>query len=56
MLIGKSITRELIRQAAEYAGEDCSPSTDLRGSEEYKRAMIKELLIRMMQRAMDRAK
>ncbi len=56
VLQGKPITRELIQQAAEYAGEDCSPSTDLRGSEEYKRAMIKELLIRMMQRAMDRTK
>ena len=56
VLKGKPITRELIQQAAQYAGEDCSPSTDLRGSEEYKRAMIKELLIRMMQRAMDRAK
>ena len=39
-LIGKPITDETIAEAAKYASEDCSPSSDLRGSEEYKRAMV----------------
>lgn len=55
LLKGKTLTDALIEEAAQYASEDCSPSSDLRGSEEYKRAMVKELLIRMMRRAMQRA-
>lgn len=55
VLKGKAITDQLIEEAAQYASEDCSPSDDLRGSEAYKRAMVKELLIRMVHKAMDRA-
>jgi carbon-monoxide dehydrogenase medium subunit len=54
-LKGKKITDDLINQSAEYAAEDCSPSTDLRGSDAYKKALVKELVIRMMHLAMDRA-
>jgi carbon-monoxide dehydrogenase medium subunit len=54
-LKGKKITDQLIQTAAQYAAEDCSPSPDLRGSEEYKRAMVKELVIRMIRLAMERA-
>jgi len=54
LLKGKALTDALVEEAAQYASEDCSPSSDLRGSEEYKRAMVKELLIRMIRRAMQR--
>ena len=47
LLKGKTLNDALIEESAQYASEDCSPSSDLRGSEEYKRAMVKELY-RMM--------
>ncbi|MGE5106066.1 MAG: FAD binding domain-containing protein [Sphingobacteriales bacterium] len=55
-LIGKPITDETIAEAAKYASEDCSPSADLRGSEEYKRAMVAVLVKRMILKAVERAK
>ena len=54
-LIGKKLTEETIAQAAQFAEEDCSPSTDLRGSEEYKRAMVGVITKRMIQKAAERA-
>jgi carbon-monoxide dehydrogenase medium subunit len=53
-LAGKPLTGETIALAAQYAAEDCSPSSDLRGSEEYKRAMVAVLVKRMIHRAMER--
>ncbi|KAA9036525.1 xanthine dehydrogenase family protein subunit M [Ginsengibacter hankyongi] len=53
-LVGKSITDETIAEAAKYASEDCSPSSDLRGSEEYKRAMVAVLVKRMIHKAVER--
>jgi aerobic carbon-monoxide dehydrogenase medium subunit len=53
-LLGKSITEATIAEAAKYASEDCSPSSDLRGSEEYKRAMVAVLIKRMIHKAVDR--
>lgn len=53
-LLGKPITHETIALAAQYASEDCSPSSDLRGSEEYKRAMVAVLLKRMVHKAVER--
>jgi len=55
VLKGQVITDELVEQAAQFASEDCSPSEDLRGDEEYKRAMIGVLTKRMIKRAMERA-
>lgn len=56
VLRGKKVTDDLIEQAAQYASEDCNPSTDLRGDEEYKRAMVKVLVKRIIKKAMERAK
>ncbi|MEK6780537.1 MAG: xanthine dehydrogenase family protein subunit M [Bacteroidota bacterium] len=56
VLKGNKITDALIEQAAQFAAQDCSPSPDLRGDEEYKRAMVKVLVKRMMHKAIDRAK
>ncbi len=54
-LIGKPITEASVAEAAQYASEDCSPSSDLRGSEEYKRAMVAVLVKRMIHKAVERA-
>ncbi|MEM6345453.1 MAG: xanthine dehydrogenase family protein subunit M [Bacteroidota bacterium] len=56
LLTGTNLSQDLIDQAAQMASEDCSPSADLRGSEEYKRAMVKVLVRRMIKLAMERAR
>lgn len=53
-LVGKKLTEETIAAAAQAASEDCNPSTDLRGSEEYKRSMVRVLVKRMITKAADR--
>jgi len=55
-LVGKPLTDENIALAAKYASEDCSPSADLRGSEEYKRHVTGVLVKRMILKAAERAK
>lgn len=54
ILLGKTITDESIALSAKYASEDCSPSSDLRGSDEYKRAMVSVLIKRMIHKAVAR--
>jgi carbon-monoxide dehydrogenase medium subunit len=54
-LLGKPLNEENITKAAKFASEDCSPSADLRGSEEYKRAMVAVLLKRMVGKAFERS-
>ena len=54
-LLGKPVNEATIAEAAKFAAEDCSPSSDLRGSEEYKRAMVGVLLKRMILKAAERA-
>jgi aerobic carbon-monoxide dehydrogenase medium subunit len=53
-LLGNLINDETIALAAKFASEDCSPSADLRGSEEYKRAMVAVLVKRMIKKALER--
>jgi len=55
-LTGSNLTDADIAQAATYASEDCSPSADLRGDEDYKRHLVKVITKRMIKRAIDRAK
>ena len=55
-LLGKPLDDENIALAARFASEDCNPSADLRGSEEYKRAMVAVLVKRMVARALGRAR
>lgn len=55
-LVGKPITDATIAEAAKYASEDCNPSTDLRGSEEYKRHCVAVLVKRMVVRSQERIK
>ncbi|GJM35729.1 MAG: carbon monoxide dehydrogenase medium subunit [Saprospiraceae bacterium] len=54
-LLGEKVTPGLIQEAALYASEDCNPSEDLRGSEEYKRHIVKVLTNRMLHKAAERA-
>ena len=56
VLVGNRITDELIAQAAQFASEDCEPSADLRGDEDYKRAMVGVITKRMINKALQRAK
>ncbi len=55
-LVGKAITDATIAEAAKFASEDCNPSSDLRGSEEYKRHCIAVLIKRMVHKAQERLK
>ncbi|MCB0561632.1 MAG: xanthine dehydrogenase family protein subunit M [Lewinellaceae bacterium] len=55
VLVGHKPDAERIELAGQYASEDCSPSSDLRGDEEYKRAMVKVLTKRMITKAIERA-
>ena len=54
-LLGKPINDATIAEAAQYATQDCSPSSDLRGSEEYKRHLVGVLVKRMVLKAAERA-
>lgn len=54
-LTGKVLTDELIEEAAGYAAEDCNPSSDLRGDEEYKRHLVRVITKRMVKLALERA-
>lgn len=56
LLKGQKITDELISEAGKMAAEDCSPSDDLRGSEDYKRSITKTLTVRMLNKALERAR
>lgn len=54
-LVGTKVDDEAIEKAAQYASEDCNPSTDLRGDEDYKRRIIKVLTKRMIKKSLERA-
>ncbi len=56
LLTGQTPDDNLIKQAAQLAEDVADPSEDLRGSVEYKKAMIKELTKRALTLAFDRAK
>jgi carbon-monoxide dehydrogenase medium subunit len=54
-LKGKKLDDANIAQAAQLASEAAQPSSDLRGPEEYKRGLVKELTKRALVRAYERA-
>jgi carbon-monoxide dehydrogenase medium subunit len=54
-LLGRKLDEAAIAQAAELAAGDAQPSSDLRGPEEYKRGLVKELTRRALIRARERA-
>jgi aerobic carbon-monoxide dehydrogenase medium subunit len=55
LLTGKKLTEELIAEAGAIASQECSPASDLRGSEQYKRAIVGTLVKRALVGAHQRA-
>jgi carbon-monoxide dehydrogenase medium subunit len=55
VLLGRSFSPEVIEQAAAAAAEECSPISDLRGSEKFKRGIVRVLVRRAAERAFERA-
>ncbi len=55
LLSGKKLTPELAEQAGSIASRECSPTSDLRGSEHYKRAIVLTLVKRAAAKAYERA-
>jgi carbon-monoxide dehydrogenase medium subunit len=55
LLMGKKLTAELAEQAGSTASQECSPTSDLRGSEQYKRAIVRTLVKRAAGKAFERA-
>jgi len=53
-ITGKKLTIELIAQAGAMASQECSPTSDLRGSEQYKRAIVRTLVRRAAAKANER--
>src|SRR5215213_2486560 len=56
VLKGKSPDEELYRRAGEAAAEECDPPDDARGTPEYKRDLVRVLLVRAMEQAVGRAR
>lgn len=55
-LIGKKINEKLIEEAGHVASAEADPPSDVHGSAEYRREMIKVFVNRAAQRALERAK
>src|SRR5215472_5708756 len=56
MLRGAPATEATLAQAGEIAAEHCRPSSDQRGPADYKRHLARELTVRALRRALDRAR
>ena len=56
LLTGKKVTPELAVEAGALASQECSPISDLRGSEHYKRAIVRTLVKRAAAKAYERAR
>jgi carbon-monoxide dehydrogenase medium subunit len=55
LIVGKKFTPQLAEEAGSAASLECSPTSDLRGSEQYKRAIVKTLVKRAAGKAHQRA-
>ena len=55
LVTGETLNDELIGEAGALASQECSPIGDLRGSEEYKRAIVRALVKRAAGAAYERA-
>jgi carbon-monoxide dehydrogenase medium subunit len=55
LITGNSLTAALIAEAGSIASQECSPTSDLRGSEQYKRAVIRTLVKRAADAAYNKA-
>jgi aerobic carbon-monoxide dehydrogenase medium subunit len=55
LVVGKKPTPQLAEEAGSAAAQECSPTSDLRGSEQYKRAIVRTLVKRAAAKAYERA-
>ena len=55
LLMGKTVSPELAEEAGSIASQECSPTSDLRGSEHYKRAIVRTLVRRAAGKAYEQA-
>ena len=55
VLVGKRPDERTIAQAAAQAAEESEPTEDIRGSEEYKRDLVRVLTARALRKALERA-
>ena len=55
LIVGKKPAPELIAEAGKIASQECSPTSDLRGSEQYKRAIVVTLVKRALTAASRKA-
>lgn len=55
LIAGKKLTPELADGLGSMASQECSPTGDLRGSEHYKRAIVRTLVKRAAVKAYERA-
>ncbi|HXV50483.1 MAG TPA: xanthine dehydrogenase family protein subunit M [Candidatus Binatia bacterium] len=55
LVTGKKLTPELAAELGSSASQECSPTSDLRGSEQYKRAIVRTLVKRAAMKAFERA-
>ncbi len=55
LLAGTNITAESVEQAGASASQECNPSSDLRGSEHYKRGIVRALVKRALIQAHEQA-
>jgi carbon-monoxide dehydrogenase medium subunit len=53
-LRGRQPSEQLYQQAGDIAASSCTPSTDMRGSADYKRHLAKELTVRTLRRSVAR--
>lgn len=51
LLAGRRLSREVIGEAAEQASQEARPVSDMRGSEDYRREIVRVLTSRTLQRA-----
>jgi carbon-monoxide dehydrogenase medium subunit len=55
-VVGKALTQDNIRAAGVAASQECEPTSDLRGSEDYKRDLVRVVTVRAIRKAAERAK
>jgi carbon-monoxide dehydrogenase medium subunit len=55
-LIGKKLSDDEIHQSASLAAQEAQPTSDLRGTADYKREMVRMLTDRVLRRAVERAR
>jgi carbon-monoxide dehydrogenase medium subunit len=56
ILVGQALTEENIKATGVAAAQECDPSSDLRGSVEYKRDLVRVITARAIRQAAERAK